>query len=158
MWEWIGILGMPELGLVLIPALLLVYLAGVKEVKPYLKLYTPSILIFLIIAFTIKSFFPLPRPCIPCPAEGCNPYCPADGSFPSGHAGTAWIIWLPPLLIKREKKFLWFPGIPILVSFSRIMLGVHRWIDVFGGGILALFIIFVIFYIQKERQRPYRKL
>ncbi len=151
MWEWITLLGMPELGLLLIPVLGLLYLAGIRELKPYLKLYIPSILLFLLLVFFIKLLFPVPRPCIPCPGEGCNPICPSDPSFPSGHSGTAWIIWLPPLMLERRKRWLWVSAVPVLVCISRVALGVHTWLDVTGGAVLALAILFVFWRFFKPK-------
>ncbi|MEM5797953.1 MAG: phosphatase PAP2 family protein [Candidatus Aenigmatarchaeota archaeon] len=146
MWEWISWIGMPELGLMLIPFLVIGYKVTKSQfLKSYSKIYIPSILAFLLLAFVIKSLLPIPRPCIPCPAEGCNPLCPTDASFPSGHSGTVWIMFLPLVLLKRNVRIIPILIIPVLVCASRLALGVHTFYDVLAGAGMGIAIT-CIFY------------
>jgi membrane-associated phospholipid phosphatase len=58
------------------------------------------------------------------------------------------------LYMAYRKRYL-LPAfmIPTLISYSRIALGVHTWIDVLGGAFLGLIIpILVSIIIQKQHK------
>lgn len=65
-------------------------------------------------------------------------------SFPSGHAQGSTTLW-GTLMIHYKKKWLNILGIAIivLVSLSRLYLGVHWPVDIFGGILIAVLIIIV---------------
>ena len=86
--------------------------------------------------------FALPRPCVPC-LEGvgvCNPYCPTDPfdtSFPSGHVAGAFSALVPYYLVYKKRTGALL-GIGLFIALSRIALGVHTILDVFGGALLGI--------------------
>ncbi len=134
--------------------------------RKFLLILVPSLLIFLGAAFAIKTFAPIPRPCTPCTSsltdclsqdcisQYCNPYCPEDSSFPSGHAGTMFTVFTSLYLTGRKKLILPLFIIPVLVSYSRVALGVHTWIDVLAGAILGLVIPILASVMLQKRHKP----
>jgi undecaprenyl-diphosphatase len=67
----------------------------------------------------------------------------SDSSFPSGHAAA---VFSTVYILDREfPKIKWFwIGIAILVSFSRIYLGVHYLTDVVVGALIGYTISLIV--------------
>lgn len=68
---------------------------------------------------------------------------PTDYSFPSGHAATSFFAAAVLTYYHRKKRAL-FLTLAILISFSRMYLGVHYFGDVLAGAIIGLFIAYAI--------------
>jgi len=84
-----------------------------------------------------KELVGWPRPCADCPSVGM--LCLKSFGFPSGGAQTCML--LGGLLIYTWKtRWAWIVGVSYiaLISFSRLYLGVHYPIDVLGGWVLGL--------------------
>jgi len=69
-------------------------------------------------------------------------------SFPSGHtqgATTFWVSWI----VQVKKRYIYIVGIIaiLLVSYSRMYLGVHYPIDVIGGMVVGTAWVFISNYI-----------
>lgn len=60
-----------------------------------------------------------------------------DNSFPSDHAIEFFSICITFLLFKKNLRYIWL-AIAILVSFSRIWVGVHYPADILVGAILGI--------------------
>src|SRR5690606_9507055 len=62
--------------------------------------------------------------------------------FPSGHAFGSTMIW-GFLMIRFRRAWLWAAGtaIIVLVSLSRMYLGLHHLVDILGGAAVALALI-----------------
>ncbi|MEM5812321.1 MAG: phosphatase PAP2 family protein [Candidatus Aenigmatarchaeota archaeon] len=167
-WYVMTILGTPELWAVLSLGLLALYLA-LKHAAPenplfkrhktalrkFLIVFIPSLSAVLLITLGIKSLWYVPRPCIPCTEISleCNPYCDADSSFPSGHSATIFAVFSSVYLSARKKRLLPVFIIPVMVSVSRVALGVHTLTDVFGGAILGLFIPILVSVIAQKKHK-----
>ncbi|MES3005903.1 MAG: phosphatase PAP2 family protein [Patescibacteria group bacterium] len=105
----------------------------------------------------LKQWFQIPRP-----VDGI---IQAPGySFPSGHAAMATLFfflltysYLSHVKSRTGKFFLIIAGlgVPMLVSYSRIYLGVHTFNDVVGGICLGTFwfLLSVIFYTRISVKR-----
>lgn len=75
-----------------------------------------------------------------------------DYSFPSFHATIAWA--LAVVLAQKEPKLGWlFYLLALLISLSRIYLGVHYPVDVFVGSIIGIFIGYVSVRIEDSLSR-----
>ncbi len=108
-----------------------------------------KILFLLFISFLlntlIKNIFKLPRP-----EKGIfNPIYEESGGgygFPSGHSQNATTFWLSVSKIFKSYSFLIFSIIIIsLISISRLYLSLHFIFDVFGGILIGLGIVFVLY-------------
>jgi membrane-associated phospholipid phosphatase len=68
-------------------------------------------------------------------------------SFPSGHSTAAFSVCIFLALISNNKKWGYFYGVlAILISFSRVYLSQHYFIDILVGSILGTTITFFIYY------------
>ena len=155
-WYAVTLLGTPEYWGFAALALAVIYFGlrtfasenpSWKRHRPALRkffiVFIPSILLVFGVTLLIKNAWYVQRPCTPCgeiAASGCNPYCDADSSFPSGHAGTAFVVFSSLYVAFRKRLVLPPFIIPILVSYSRIALGVHMWADVLAGAFLGLIV------------------
>ena len=99
----------------------------------------------------LKHIFQVHRACI----ETANQYCKGIGtfSFPSSHTVIAFAVFVGIFyMIKQSKKkpnpyiWLWIFIIPVFVGLSRVVLGVHTYLDIVGGGITGVLI--TVFYIE----------
>lgn len=162
-WYAITLLGTPEYWAVLALVFVAIYFIlgysvpenpSWKKFRPgfrkFLMIFIPSILLVFGATLLIKNLWYVQRPCTPCAVslESCNPYCDTDSSFPSGHAGTSFVVFSSLYLSTRRRmkkdglsqsykavnpKVISLFIIPVLISCSRVALGVHTWIDVLGG-------------------------
>ena len=97
--------------------------------------------------FGLKGFFDTPRPYVLDPSVLRSEAAGETGTgpgFPSGHAQASLTYWGYMALSLRRAWFWALAGlVVVLISLSRVYLGVHLPIDVFGGlvvgvGVLAL--------------------
>lgn len=85
----------------------------------------------------IKLGVAAPRPCWN-PASPAAVACPESFSFPSGHALAAALAATVVGLAVRKRKAgaagaVWV----ILVAATRLVTGIHSWVDVLGGAVLG---------------------
>lgn len=97
----------------------------------------------------MKQAIHAPRICDP----AANPYCPADSSgFPSGHSSIAWAaftgIWFFNCKDRRRAAIF---VLPVLVSLSRLALGVHLPQDVIAGAALGAGITTAVWYGLRKK-------
>lgn len=89
-------------------------------------IFVSLVLIFLLID-PLKSFLLVPRPCMELAAKVP---CPLDSSMPSGHAVVSGAFLLASVGTSLFPAVL---PLSLLVSFSRVYLGLHTIADVAGG-------------------------
>lgn len=105
-----------------------------------------------LINYHMKCFFNLPRPIVDFPDIAMLPF--NSPGFPSGAAQTA--ILLGGLLIYAWNDVkAWAVAVPyiLLVSFSRLYLGVHYLNDLLGGWILGLAILAIFINIIRPLEK-----
>ena len=168
-WYAITVLGTPEYWGFITAGLVIAYFALMHAIpenpawknhrpafRKFLLVFVPSITILFVLTLGIKTAWYVQRPCTSClitASPGCNPFCDMDSSFPSGHAGTIFVVFSSLYLAFRKRWILPLFIIPVLVSYSRIALGVHTWTDVFAGALLGLAIpVLVSIIIQKKHK------
>ena len=163
LWVSVTLLGDPTLSSAIVIALIAVYfLLGKRHpmgkdfarsrhiLKKFLHLIITALAITFLGTELMKLAFQVPRPCIPCPAPGCNPYCYITFSFPSGHTATITGIVTALILLLKKRRYLLLCILPFLVAISRVMLGVHTALDVIGGFIFGLCATLVIYRFRKR--------
>ncbi|MCD6496016.1 MAG: phosphatase PAP2 family protein [Candidatus Aenigmarchaeota archaeon] len=122
-----------------------------RVLKNFLLLIVPTLFLALLSSEALKMFFQVPRPCIPCPAAGCNPFCLSSYSFPSGHSATMTSIATALfLLLRKRKRYLVIFVFPIAIGLSRLALGVHTVFDVAGGFALGLLVTVLVWKMRKS--------
>lgn len=135
--------------LVLVPLLGLVYLfdigsslrRGLDETEPFCSTRTAFVIatVFGGLAFTLllKALFGAPRP----PAE-LHAVTPSENGFPSGHTMVATIGWgaIAWWLVdgRRTAATLVVALVVALVALSRLVLGVHFFVDVIASVVFGL--------------------
>ncbi|HJW97127.1 MAG TPA: phosphatase PAP2 family protein [archaeon] len=136
------------------------------HIKRILLILILSLWIFFGTVIAMKSLIYIPRPCIVCTSSlACNPLCLEDSSFPSGHAGTIFVVFTSLYMGTRRRikkdgltqsnkavnlKIIPLFTIPLLVSYSRVALGVHTLLDISAGALLGLLLtVLVSVMLQK---------
>jgi len=115
-----------------------------KRDKKFIFLFSISFLFtFLLADIVLKNIFLRPRPIQLTRLIQPIFTCPADFSFPSAHAATAFAA--ATVLTFFNKKHRWFYyTIAVLISYSRIYLGCHYFFDVVAGALLGYLISILI--------------
>lgn len=159
-WGIITFLGLPEAWSAISLAMVLAYIMLIHtswaKPSPERRAFKAAAVLMaltLILAFfsvrAIKETTQIPRSCIPCPAEDCNPYCiENDFSFPSGHAATIFAVCTAAYLLLRRRSglLLYIPA--ALIAYSRVALGVHTPADAAAGSAIGILSCLVIWKLQ----------
>ena len=109
------------------------FLLFLKEEKKHHLFFAPIVaaggVSYVLVEYILKPLFARPRP---------TPIL-SDYSFPSGHATIAFAMAV--VLSSYEPKLKWvFYILALCIAFSRIFVGAHYPLDVFGGAILGIII------------------
>lgn len=142
-WVLVTLLGNSEAYLFLVP---FVYFMISRKIGWRILLLT---VLSAALVHVLKDFFKAPRP----PRELWK--VEAYGhSFPSGHATGASAFWFYLALKLRNNTIYLLSGVLILlISISRVLLGVHYIQDVAAGVVLGLTISFMFYYFDKKTER-----
>jgi undecaprenyl-diphosphatase len=111
-----------------------------RDLKFIILFFSSFFLTLLLNDHVFKNIFHRLRPILNTKYFILNTYsCPTDFSFPSTHAATAFAA--ATILIYFDKKRRWFYySVAVLISFSRIYLGCHYFLDVIIGALIGLII------------------
>ncbi|GEM_PF-6222584 len=133
------------------------YLFWCRDRKMAVRLSSVCLLSAVIVCL-LKISLSLPRPDSSIVQSHHLLVAPTE-SFPSGHAAEATVFWgyLAFTLRKRWFSILSIVTV-ILVSFSRIYLGVHFLRDVLGGMVLGLFVLLTAFSLMRYWEKHPRSL
>lgn len=111
----------------------------------------------------LKHIFERQRPCNVLDGVHLLVGCSGSYSMPSNHAVNVFAFIVPFLIFFRNKIKYAFVIIAILVSFSRVYVGVHYPSDVFAGGFLGLAMAISLTCLYKKtyerfKENPYSTL
>lgn len=97
----------------------------------------------------LKDAFGLPRP-QDFDARIRAPLPEASPSFPSGHAQGSLVLWGAMATLVR-RRWMWIVSVVLIlmISLSRIYLGVHFPQDVLGGWIIGIVLLAVYFWLRR---------
>jgi membrane-associated phospholipid phosphatase len=134
--------------------LILIYAA--KGLRPSIMFVT-ALITGAAVSFFLKSAFNVSRP-----TDGI--FYEIGRSFPSYHAMQAVIFFGMIMYIFDDRLPTWWKSLiniiciilVILVSFSRLYLGVHWLSDVVGGLILGVVIIYLVVKLFKKNDKSFR--
>ncbi len=136
-------------GALLMPLMLLFF---TRHIQMHWIVFVGAILC-AILSRTLKNYFGFSRPADVLAPELIHIVGPAykAGSFPSGHAMTAFAMASICFCMVKNKtlKYL-FLIMAILVGFSRVLNGVHWFIDVLVGGALGIMIAVVAMMVTSR--------
>jgi undecaprenyl-diphosphatase len=100
----------------------------------------------------LKVLFERQRPPLRYPEPKTLVPLPHDASFPSGHAATSFAAATTlSLAFPRFAPFLYV--LAAAVSFSRVYVGVHYPLDIFGGAVLGVLVAVVLQLLVSRRAR-----
>jgi len=103
-----------------------------KNDKKFIVVFTLSFLFTtFIVEYPLKNFFHRLRP-QPIPIN-----CPTDFSFPSSHTATAFAASTVLTFFDKKRRFF-YHTVAFLITYSRIYLGCHYFLDVLGGAVLGI--------------------
>lgn len=120
-----------------------------KRDRKFIILFSISFLLtFLLTDVILKNIFfrPRPFPLLPTPYNLQPFVCPTDFSFPSAHASTAFAAATIMAFFDKKRRWFYFL-IAILISYSRIYLGCHYFLDVIFGALLGYLISKLILHL-----------
>ncbi|GHV96038.1 phosphatidic acid phosphatase [Spirochaetia bacterium] len=110
-----------------------------------------AILVSAWLNLSLKFFLNQPRPFFAGYDPSVGMISERFGGLPSGHAQNSLVMWT---IIASWGKRKWLFGITalicLLVSFSRIYLGVHFPSDIFGGWVLGSLVLCAYFFSGKR--------
>lgn len=94
----------------------------------------------------LKYLFEWPRPSQEIPGIGY--FSPKNFGFPSGAAQTSFLLGGLFIYFFKNKKIAWPLGLfyILLISFSRVYLGVHYPIDLLGGWFFGAILLLIFIY------------
>jgi len=145
--QGISLLASPVFVILFILVLLLSLLFVKTEVY---KKYSVFILLNIAVSFILEEMFKF----ILKIARPLSPF-ETGYSFPSGHAVVSFALYGSlALCFNKEKTTIYFLIIPLLISLSRLFLGVHWLSDVLGGAVLGLSILLINKSILKKYLSP----
>ncbi|MEM4255414.1 MAG: phosphatase PAP2 family protein [Candidatus Norongarragalinales archaeon] len=109
------------------------------------KVFVISLVLALALGVGLKAFFDQPRPC-EIAGNGQIP-CPSSEGFPSTHAVATTALAMGAI---GTSLFLPLFFLSVIISLSRVWLGVHSLDQIAGGVALAVMVYLAVFEIWQK--------
>lgn len=157
-WYVVSLFGSPYLWSGIAGALFIIFIVlrsarpeseKTKMLRESLFILIPALAVTFLLVVSLKAGLDVERICMPCPGPGCNPYCPLDASFPSGHTATIFTGFTSFYIMLGKRRFLALYMVPALVGLSRIALDVHTYPDVMVGALIGIIIPVLVYKVDK---------
>jgi len=100
----------------------------------------------------LKNIFLRPRPSLSILYPLISNPCPADFSFPSSHAATAFAAATVLAFFDKKRKWLYYL-VAFSIGFSRIYLYCHYFLDVVFGSLIGYSIAYLILHLRPIGKR-----
>lgn len=130
------------------------YRVFLEKKKEILLVFFSGILSW-VLAHLFKFFFHLERP-IEMLSQVQTLFSKTDYAFPSGHA-TFFTALALAIYFSHKKAGYLFMFFALLISFARVMAGVHFPVDILGGIILGIFVSFLVQYFYSSQFAYFKK-
>lgn len=100
---------------------------------------------FIASNYVLKNIFQRARPIV----EMIN-NCPKDYSFPSVHATTAFAAATILSYFDKKRSFFYY-AIALIISYSRVYLGCHYFLDILGGSVIGYLLTKLLLYFEIKK-------
>src|SRR3989338_3508382 len=127
-------------------AVLLAIFEEIKHKKFILYFAISLLTTSLLVNVITKNIVRRPRP--------VSTSCPKDYSFPSGHAASAFAAAAVLTYFDKKRKGFYYM-IAVLISYSRIYLGCHYFLDVLSGALAGYIISQLLLFVPGTS--PFRR-
>lgn len=149
LWQFFSIFGEAQFWIGAAFASIIIYILAPKPAKKHIEWFIFGVLSAAAVSSAIteglKLLFKIPRPC-----AGLS-FCEAGYSFPSAHATVIFAAITVAIMYSKSRKLsISFFVLALLVSLSRVFLGVHRIQDVIAGGLIG-FVVGYFAYKNYEK-------
>jgi undecaprenyl-diphosphatase len=121
---------------------IVMYLEERKDKRFILYFLISFFVTAIFVNIVLKNVFTRPRPPVPTTVHAVYT-CPTDFCFPSGLASSSFAAAVVFSAFDRKRRYLYYLT-AFLISYSRIYLGCHYFLDVITGGFLGSFISLLI--------------
>jgi len=135
-WQFLSIFGNLQFWIGAAAMVFIIYFLVPKQSKKYIAWFVfgalPAVVVSWLIAEGLKLLFKIPRPCV-----GLS-FCATGYSFPSGHAAVIFAAMTVAIIYSKSRKMdLSFFALALIVSLSRVFLGLHTIEDIAVGGLIG---------------------
>lgn len=115
--------------------------------RRYVITLVGALTLTLLVTYAMKIIFERARPV---DIFAVSPACPTDFSFPSAHASLAFAGAYTLSHFDRKRSPLYY-SIALIISYSRIFLGCHFFLDIVVGAILGYIISLLFLHVARTR-------
>lgn len=122
--------------LIFIALLAIAILLGERRPEKIMKIVM-VMMIAVLVGILIKQVIMVERPCVELALE----YCPESYSFPSLHALAAFSLMVAFL---NKRHFIFYLILALFVSFTRLALGVHIFVDIAAALAIAMTVYYIV--------------
>lgn len=133
-----------------IPLVALMWLFGKGNVKFSAYVMVIAFVLSIVVGEALKAILAVPRPFVYYPYIQTLIPRPSDFSYPSGHALITFAGASSTYLYLRRRYSALLTLEAVLVSYSRVYVGVHWPFDVIGGAVLGFTLAMIASYVAEE--------